>query len=226
MELTDLLRKHLYEQKNPVLDSAVKPEPEITFDAAASYELSAIAQQAVGAVQQWAETSDLDAGETMADRLMSMFVGIADANQDGELDDDEQEIVTAALNAAWDYLSSLGASDDDISALLNDWDDTVANNILDLVATSLPDGEDAADALIDQFTFGDKDQGAVFDATYAKRMVVKHGKKVRVNKRIAGAVRLSAKQKLAIRKMLNKSHSAKARARRLKSMHVRKEMNM
>ena len=98
----------------------------------------------------------------MVDRLMGLFVGIADANKDGELDDDEQEIVEAALSAAWDYLDSLGVDEGDISALLNDWDDTVANNVLDLVATSLPEGDDA-DQVIPNLLFGDDEQGAVFD---------------------------------------------------------------
>lgn len=232
-DLTELLRKQLYGKNNqqPVtmkatFDSAAAADKGVTFDSAEGYELGAIAQQAVAAIHQWVETDDLDSGETMADRLMSLFVGIADANKDGELNDDEQEIVEAALSAAWDYLENLGVNEDDISALLNNWDDTVANNVIDLVATSLPEGDDAADQVIAKFAFGDDEQGAVFDATYAKRVVVRGGKKVRINKRIAGTVRLSAKQKLAIRKMQNKSHSSKARAKRLRSFKVRKSMSI
>lgn len=233
--LHDVLRGALYakpglgvtaQAPKPVLDGVTAADDDVAFDSAEGYELAAIAQQAVSAVQQWAETDDLDAGETLANRLMGLFVGIADANKDGELDDDEQEVVEAALSAAWDYLENLGVAEDDISALLNDWDDAAANTVLDLVATALPEGEDAADQAIANFAFGDDEQGAVFDATYAKRIVVRNGKKVRVNKRIAGTVRLSAKQKLAIRKMLNKSHSAKARAKRLRSFKARKSMSL
>ncbi len=228
--LTDILRGQLYANKAPktsskaTFDSAA--DENATFDSAEGYELAAIAQQAVAAIHQWVETNDLDSGETMVDRLMGLFVGIADANKDGELDDDEQEIVEAALSAAWDYLDSLGVDEGDISALLNDWDDTVANNVLDLVATSLPEGDDAADQVIAKFAFGDDEQGAVFDATYAKRIVVHGGKKIRINKRIAGTVRLTAKQKVAIRKMQAKSHSAKARAGRLKSFKARRNMGL
>ncbi|PKF35582.1 hypothetical protein CW311_04550 [Acinetobacter proteolyticus] len=218
------------------LDTAKKPDDatldsaahDVTFDAAASYELASIAQQAVSAIHSWVETGDedLESGESMTDRLISLFVGIADSNKDGELDDDEQEVVEAALEAAWDYLASFGASDEDISALLNDWDDAAANAIIDLVATGLPEGEDAADLAIANFAFGDNDQDPVFDATYAKRMVVSKGKKVRINKRIGGTVRLSAKQKMAVRKMLKKSHNTKARASRLRSMKVRNNSSM
>lgn len=232
MSLTDLLRGQLYAKnqapvpgKKATLDSTTAAG-DMAFDSAEGYELGAIAQQAVSAIHQWVETNDLDSGETMADRLMSLFVGIADANKDGEINEDEQEIIDAALSAAWDYLESMGVGEDDISDLLNDWDDAVANNVIDLVATGLPEGEDAADQAIANFAFGDDEQGAVFDATYAKRVVVRGGKKVRINKRISGTVRLSAKQKLAIRKMQLKSHSSKARAKRLRSFKVRKSMSV
>ena len=228
-DLISVLRSHVAQNQAATLDSAATqkkdPEDNFTLDSAANYALTSIASEAIAALHQWAETSDLDDGETLADRLVSLMVGIADANKDGELDDDEQDVVETALEAAWDYLASLGVSESDISALLNDWDDNAANNILDLVATSLPEGEDSADAAIDAFVFGDKDQGAVFDATYAKRMVVRGGKKMRVNKRISGTVRLSAKQKLAVKKMLMKSHSSKSKARRMRSMKIRKNGN-
>lgn len=228
-DLIAVLRAHAAQNQAATLDSTSTqkkdPEDNITLDSAANYALTSIASEAIAALHQWAETSDLDDGETLADRLVSLMVGIADANKDGELDDDEQDVVETALEAAWDYLASLGVSESDISALLNDWDDNAANNILDLVATSLPEGEDSADAAIDAFVFGDKDQGAVFDATYAKRMVVRNGKKTRINKRISGTVRLSAKQKIAVKKMLMKSHSSKSKARRMRSMKIRKNGN-
>lgn len=231
MPLTEILRGCMYGAANQqkaetkpkiTLDSAAGDE-NATFDSASSFELAAIAQNAVAALHQWAETDDLESGETMADRLMAMFVGIADNNKDGELDEDEQELVQAALEAAWDYLDSIGVGEDDISLLLNDWDDAVANNVIDLIATSLPDG-DAADDIINDFAFGNDAQDAVFDATYAKRIAIRGGKKVRINKRISGTVRLSAKQKMAIRKMQSKSHSAKSRARRLRSMKLSRQM--
>ena len=96
--LTDLLRTQLYGKKpengvaaavKPVLDSTKTEKEQAALDSAEGYELAAIAQQAVAAIHQWIETDDLDSGETMADRLMGLFVGIADSNKDGELDDDD-----------------------------------------------------------------------------------------------------------------------------------------
>lgn len=211
--------------KAPVMDGACgdgdKEEGE-RFDSAEDYTTSYLATSAIGAIQQWAETDDLDEGETSADRLVAMMVGVVDANKDGEISDDEQGLLDVALNAAWDYLSGMGASDEDISLLLNDWDADAADRIRDLVASVLPEGDDAASEAIDAFVFGAEDQEPVMDAVYRKTIAVRKGKKVRISKRIAGTVRLSAKQKVAIRKAGMKSHSAAAMTRRMKSMRVRK----
>lgn len=211
------------------LDSA--KDGEDTGSPAANFTASFLASAAAAAIQQWAETDDLDDGETYADRLVALMVGIVDANKDGELSEDEQSLLGDALNSGWDYLSSLGASDEDISALLNDWDVDAAERIRDLVAGVLPEGDDAASAAIDAFVFGPDDQEAVMDsvtldAAYKKVVAVRRGKKVRINKRVAGTVRLSAKQKVAIRKAGMKAHSAVAMARRMKSLRVRKQAGL
>ncbi|MCY1529104.1 hypothetical protein D9M68_642330 [compost metagenome] len=235
MSLVDSLRGVMYaapkteEEKGKrrqvvVLDSAAPGD--IVLDSAAEHELIEIRKDAVAAIQQWVEDSDLDDGESSADRLLALMVGIADSNKDGELTDDEQDVVLTALDAAWDYLAAFGADEDDIGALLNDWDGDAAERLRDLVAAGLPEGEDEADAAIDSFAFGDADQEPVLDATYRKRMVIRNGKKMRVNKRVSGAVRLSGKQKLAIRKASLKARSAGAKARRLKSMKLRRKMGL
>jgi hypothetical protein len=204
-----------------VLDDAGEP----VLDSAGEYEHMSLRMDAVAVIQQWIEEDDLDDGESSADRLLAMMVGIADDNQDGELDEDENEVVDVAREAAWDYLSAVGIEDEDIGLLLDDWDDEAAERIRDAVAAALPDGDAAFDA-IDDFTFDEADQEPVFDAAYRKRTVVRNGKKKRVNKRVAGNVRLSGKQKLAIRKARKKAHNPRAKARRLKSMKVRRRMGM
>jgi len=191
---------------------------------ASAYADADLRLKAAAIVQQWAETSadDLADGETLADRLLALVVGVADADKDGELDDAEQEVCTAVLDNAWDYLSAKGVSDDDCDALLNNFDVAAADRVHDLIVAALPDGEDAAGEEIDSFAFDDESDGAVFDAVYKKRIAFRAGKKVRINKRISGHVRLTAKQKISIRKMLRKSHSASATVRRMKTMRKRK----
>ncbi len=161
-----------------------------------NYTIADITMSAVSAVQQWAETDDLDDGESYADRLMALVVGIADADEDGDVTEDEQGVLEVALNAAWDYLVKCGATEEDAGALLNDWDDEAADRVRDLVASVLPEGDDEASAEIDNFVFSDSDQEPALDAVYKMKMAVRNGKKMRIRKRISGTVRLSAKQKL------------------------------
>ncbi len=224
MSMTELLRGAM-KRREPVkvLDST-GDEPALS--GADDYTLRDIKLSAIAVVQQWAETDDLDDGESYADRLMAMFVGIADANHDGDVTEDEQGVLEVALNAAWDYLVKAGVTEEDAGALLNDWDDDAADRVRDLVASVLPDGDDAASAEIDSFVFSDDDNAPALDAVYRKTVAVRNGKKVRINKRISGTVRLSAKQKVAIRKARMKSHSAGAMMRRLKSMRLRRKAGL
>lgn len=134
-------------------------------------------------------------------------------------------VIESALGAAADYLASLGVDDGDIDALLNDWDEDTANRVQELVMSGLPEGEEATLDSIDAFVFG-KEGDAALDATYVKRVAIRHGKKQIIRKRTSGTVHLTGKQKLAIRKMQLKSHSATARAKRLKSVRIRNKMGL
>lgn len=224
MSMSEVLRVAMARRDTPkTLDSATDSPGMVGADA---YTLHDISVSAIGVLHQWAETDDLDDAETYADRLMALFVGIADANHDGDVTEDEQGVLEVALNAAWDYLAKVGVTEDDISALLNDWDATVADRVRDLVASVLPDGDDEAGAEIDSFVFNDADQEPALDAVYRKTLAIRAGKKVRINKRISGTVRLSGKQKVAIRKARMKSHSAGAMMRRMKSMRMRRKSGL
>jgi len=226
--MSELLRAALRPRPvTSVLDTANKEDQGIVLDGADDYTARDIRLSAIAAVQEWAETDDLDEGETSADRLLALMVGIADANKDGDIDEDEQGVLEIALNAAWDYLLKLGVDDDDLDALFNEWDEDVAGRVRELAASELPDGEDAAGEDMDSFVFANEDdQEPVFDAVYKKKLVIRKGKKVRIRKRVSGRVRLSAKQKMAIRKARRKSHSAGAMMRRMKSMRLRRKAGL
>lgn len=216
-----------------------KPAEEVTLDAADGdgedpaerHTHEAIRMEVAATVQQWVETDDLDEGESIADRLLNMMVGIADENKDGEISDEEWAVMEVALNYAFDYLTGKGVSEEDAGSLLNDWDSDAADRIRELLTSALPEGEDAGMDDIDSFAFGDGDQeaamdDATLDAVYKKKMVIRKGKKVRINKRVSGRVRLSAKQKVAIRKAGMKSRSGAAKFKRMKSMNMRKKMGL
>ena len=224
MSMTELLRGAMKRRDAAKTLDSTGEEPALA--GADNYTIADISMSAVSAVQQWAETDDLDDGESYADRLMALMVGIADANKDGDITEDEQGVLEVALNAAWDYLVKCGATEEDAGALLNDWDDEAADRVRDLVASVLPEGDDESSAEIDNFVFSDSDQEPALDAVYKMKMAVRKGKKMRIRKRISGTVRLSAKQKLAIRKARMKSHSAGAMMRRMKSMRMRRKMGI
>lgn len=229
MSISEMLRGAMSASKPTTraglaLDAAT---PQGGSRAAGEYAMRDIAMRSVAAVQQWAEVDDLDDGESYADRLLAMMIGIADADFDGEVGEDEQELVTLALEAAWDYLVELGVSEADADALLNSWDAEAGERVRDLVASVLPEGDDAAYEAIENFAFGDKALlEPVLDAAYRNTVAVRGGKKVRIKQRISGTVRLSAKQKVAIRKMQMKSHSAGAQMRRIKSLRARAKMGL
>lgn len=231
MSMSDMLRSAM---KRPELPASKKPSSawldsastDSTRPGADAYTVTHIMLLAAASIQQWAETDDLDSGESYADRLMALVIGIADANEDGDITEDEQGVVEIALNACWDYLLTLGVTEDDASALLNDWDAQTADRVRDFVASQLPEGEDAASAAIDSFVFSETDQEPLLDAAYRKEVAFRHGKKVRINKRISGSARRSPEQKLATRKAQMKSHSAGAMMRRMKTMGVRRKAGM
>lgn len=204
-----------------ILDDA---DGDDTPDLAAESAYAYISLNAAAIVQEWAGTTadSLDEGETMASRLVSLLVGVADSNQDGELTDDEIAVTDVALNAAFDYLVSKGISQDDASALLNDEDDAAAQRIAEFLRASAPADDEAAQADVDDFVFDDDNQESlldsarardILDSAFKRRLVSGSAKKVR--KSVTHA-KLSSKHKVAIRKAHATTHHASALAKRLK----------
>lgn len=202
---------------------------------AAEFALADIRAAVAATMQTWAitPTDSLDEGETLSARLDAMLIGIADSNKDGEISEDEASLIDVAYNAAWDYLAAKGISDDDIGALLNDSDEEAGLRVAELLSAESPEGTDAELADIDGFAFDAESQESVFDsaiasldAVYKKAWAVRAGKKVRINKRVSGTVKLSAKQKVAIKKAQMKTHSAAARVSRMKSLRKRASMGL
>jgi hypothetical protein len=204
------------------------------LDAAGEFAMNDIRSAAVAAVKAWAGTQaeDLEEGESMADRLMAFAVGIADENKDGEITGDEADVINIGLNAMADYMVSKGVTEADAVALLNDGDNEAAERVAELIS-----GGDEGDDDVDSFVFDSESSESVMDsilaeiatddpvldAVYKKKLVIRKGKKVRINKRVSGTVRLNAKQKVAIRKAGLKSRSSVARMHRMKSMKIRRK---
>ncbi|HZX80984.1 MAG TPA: hypothetical protein VFE72_08550, partial [Lysobacter sp.] len=159
------------EKKAVVLDSAASAT--IALDSAGDYATKDVELRGVTALHQWVETDDLDDGEGFADRLLALFVGIADENKDGDIIEEEQDVIEIALTAAYDYLVTAGVTDEDASALLEDWDETAAERVRDFLAGVMPEGDDTAADEVDAFIFTAADQEPALDAAYKKVIAVR-----------------------------------------------------
>lgn len=185
-------------------------------------------QDAVRVVQEWAETTDADLGddEGLGDRLLGLIVGTA-AEGDNAPTDDEAEYAASVAELAGDYLEGKGIPADDVDALVGDFDfpNELAERVHEALLDKLPQGDDAMMDDAGRFVDGEDDD-KMLDATYRKTVAIRGGKKVRIKKRIAGTVRLSAKQKIAVRKMQRKAFSGAAKMHRAKSMRLRRKMGL
>lgn len=209
----------------------------VAFDAAV-FAMQSLSASVAAAVQTWCEQGELGDGETQADRLWALLIGIADENKDGELTEDEQVIVTTAANEAWSYMAAKGVDEGDLDALFNADDPEAANaaatRVCEFLAGAMPDGEDASGDEIDDFAFGPEAQEGLFDsagvprldAVYKKQFAIRGGKKTMIRKRVGGTVRLSAAQKVAIRKARMKAGGSRAMAKRLRSMRIGRKMGL
>lgn len=177
-------------------------------------------------IREWAETDDLDTDEGYGDRLLALIVGTA-AHSDTDLTEDEVEYAGMVAELVGDILEKKGIPGDDIDALFADgtFDNEVGERVYELLLDKMPQGEDAVLDDAGKFVDGEDDDN-MLDATYRKVIAIRKGKKVRLNKRIAGTVRLNAKQKAAVRKMQRKAFSGGAKIKRAKSMRLRRKMGM
>lgn len=211
-------------QQNPLkqpggmLDGANSDVPDIVYS-------DDMRQDAVRVVREWLESDDMGPDEGYGDRLLALIVGTA-AHSETDLTDDEIEYGGMVAELVGDYLVEKGIPEDDVDALLNDgeFNNDVAERVHEALLDKMPNGEEAM--LDDAFRFVDGDDAAMLDATYRKVFAVRGGKKVRMSKRIAGTVRLSAAQKSAVRKMQRKAFSGAAKIRRAKSMRLRQKMGL
>jgi len=188
------------------------------------YTVKDLSLRTVAAVQQWEETYDLDAGESLADRLRSLLFGIADMNGDGAIEEDEYIVLDFVLNAAHAYLLESRAEETDINALLESWDAKAALRVMDAVTSAFEAG--LAGVNMDTFTFSGDGHAMALDSVLHTlgRAIVRGAKALRWRRPKQYGhvrVRMSSAQKLALRKAQQKSHSAEAQAKRLRTLGLK-----
>jgi hypothetical protein len=219
--------------KTVMFDAAAPAvDPAIAGAAAAAFTVREIKLNAVAAVQEWAgmDASELDDGEGTGDRLIALCIGIADANMDGEIGPDEADVAQSAMDEAYAYLRSKGVADEDLDAIFNSDSaeacNSAADRAKDFVASTMTAVDDDSMDDLNAFVFSEADEEPALDAAYRRVVAIRQGKKTFVKKRISGTVRLTAKQKMGIRKAGMKAHSATARMRRAKSMRLSRSMGL
>lgn len=189
-----------------------------------------IRTKAAYAVQTWAETDDLDKGESLYDRLDALISAIADGGIDLDGDastDDTDDVYQVAMQAASDYMSALGADDSDLETLFNSKDDDArdeaANRLLEFLMQALGDDEDAAEA-IQKFAFDMNSESSVFDeapnGTHKIVFAVRNNKKVTLRKRVGPKLKRTTNQKAALFNARIQSHTAEANRKRAKSLKL------
>ena len=209
-------------EMNPTLDKLV-----------AVAAMADIRTKAAYAVQTWAETDDLDKGESLYDRLDTLIMAIADGGIDldgNPATDDTDDVYMVAIQAASDYMSALGADDGDLETLFNSKDDDArdeaANRLMEFLVDSMGD-EDQAEDMLNAFAFDMDSESNVFDAANFKKMpAIRGGKRVILKKRIGAKLKRTPKQKAALMKAQMKAHSSSAKLKRKKSLNIGKKMNL
>lgn len=206
-----------------VLDSAGYADAEMRIGAA-------------GVVQAWATTpvSDLEEGETLQDRLIAMIVESAAPDAGDDLTPDQEDIATAHLNFAAEYMLSKGVAGPDVSAMIDDGNAEAAGRVHEYLSGEFsadPSEDDLSD--LHNYAFSAAENESVFDsaahvldAVYKNTAVVHGGKKLLVRRRVSGTVRRTGAQKVALKKAQMRSHGSGAKLARAKSMRQRKQMGL
>lgn len=219
-------------------------------DQAFNSELLALRREALFSVFQLADdilSDDLDDNELASDRL-DAFVRSKDDSDDEENAQLEQQVMQVKAANMADALSSLGVDDETINlAFGSDIDeaDEAIENLAEIVEVNTPKGDDLQE-FITAFLFGDSEldmtAGEVeeYDSAqlgknktrktksgqtlvYKGVKAVRNGKITVVNKRIGNTgmkVKLSPKQKAALRKAMSKAVSPNALKKRVKSLRI------
>ena len=203
-------------------------------------------QAALSIVFQLAMIMSEGQGVDPEDELLpnELLDGLMTSAFDDDGDDEIDATVNAVLSAhISDALSSLGVSDSTISDVFGDdleVADSAIESACDTVLENLPEDGEPLDEFAKAFIFGDYDEGDEgYDAADNKKLSVgkstvkkvngmtirykairamRHGKAVVINKRVGGTIKLSSKQKSALRKARSKAHRGSAMMSRGRSI--------
>ncbi len=206
---------------------------QMVFESSDDYGDAQVRSAAMSAVLAWVEDGEFGYGT-----LDGFVTGIADLDDDENLDDDEIGYYNDIWNEVANAMISLGASSANVEEFLDDEDDDAGNRLGEYLAGIMDNMPSSDNEILSTFAVGA--DGAVFEcsagihemddaileAAYKKTRVVRDGKVVIKKKRISGKVRLSAKQKAALKKARRRANSAAAKLKRKRSQKLRKKRGL
>lgn len=179
---------------------------------------------------------DIAEDELPSDRLDMLMAGASADADDDEFEVDQNTLDIIAANVQ-DAFASLGVSDELIKTMFSKDPeaDEAIEAVAELVESVVPTGDDL-DEFIDLFVYGEpqEETGEMLDGVslgktttksgkfgnivYKAVKAIRNGKVAVVNKRVSGRVKLSAKQKSALKKARIKAHAGPAINKRIRSM--------
>jgi hypothetical protein len=165
----------------------------------------------------------LDGQDYSYQALESLVSGIADLDGDGEISDEEDALFNDILNAAGGALITLGGLEENVKSFIDDEDDAAGKKLGNYVNGKMDGVSEDDDDLVSGYAVM---EDAVLEASYRRVRVVKDGKLVFKKKRIGRGKRLSAKQRMALKKARRKANTGAARAARKKAMRLRKSRGL
>lgn len=182
--------------------------------------------RAMSALLTWVSEGSFD-----YDTLDAMIIGASDLDEDMEVSEEEEDF----YNEVWGYvpeaISVLGGNTEDANALFNGPSEE-ADKAAARLGSSLTDAlnEQKADdnEIVIGFSLGGKVMesvgesavGAILEATYRMKKVVRDGVVQKIRKRISGHVKLSAEKRMGLKKAQRKAHTATANLHRAKSFKI------
>ena len=225
-------------------------------DAKKTEMLDSASGQAVQVVEnldiQESNASALNA-EIQSVRKMALMLVLVLVDSIIENDLGEDELPSDRLDAllsgfasdAEDAFASLGVSDELIATIFSEESeaDEAIESACELVESTLPTGDDLQE-FVDLFVYGEaQDDGDTMldgvslgktttksgkfgKVVYKAVKAIRNGKVAIVNKRVSGRVKLSAKQRSALKKARVKASSSGAIKRRVRSMKKAKALNV
>lgn len=198
-------------------------EAKLIFEAAASdnSQVVGLADQQLRSAGMALALTWVEQGDFSIAALTDGAIIMADANEDGEIDDDEQEQLNELLQATADAFVSMGGDTANVTAFIDDEDDEAGATLGAFLTEKMADVTMEDIEIITQFALGgDLILESMVKAVRGGRVILKR------KKRLGFHAKLSSAQRAGLKKARSKAFTGAAKVARKKSMRLRKKMGL